>query len=154
MSGRDRGDSARVETRSGEGGPERGEDRDPTRRPETSGRNLLPGAAALALFVVFAVVFLTASFGSPAGFPQNANVVASIGYAMFNVFGVGGDARVPAEGFLAMFEMVDLVLVAALVGAVVLGRREDESADATGAIADGGRRLRRALDRDRSGGDD
>jgi len=81
---------------------------------------LLSGLVAVALFVVLAVVFVRASFGDPTGFPADAHVTASLGYALFNVAG----ASVPGEGFLAAFEIIDLVLVGALVGAVMLARRE------------------------------
>ena len=91
-------------------------------RPELErDSNLVPGLAAVLLFVVMAVVFLRASFPQgPAGFPDGASITASLGYAMFNVEAAGG--AVPAEGFLVAFEIVDIVLVAALVGAVMLAR--------------------------------
>ncbi len=105
---------------------------------------MLPGVVAVMLFGVLAVVFLGASFQDAAGFPNGANITASIGYAMFNIFGVGGDSIVQSEGFLIAFEIIDLVLVAALVGAVMLARREGENL--TSALrTDGGRE---------SGGDD
>ena len=51
-----------------------------TTRPElkTDG-NFLPGLIALALFGVFAAVFLTASFPDPAGFAGEGSITASIG---------------------------------------------------------------------------
>jgi NADH-quinone oxidoreductase subunit J len=79
------------------------------------------------------------------------SITATIGYAMF---GLGEESRsgVPAENFLVLFELIAMVLVAALVGAVMLARREepgvtvalfasdDDAADpATDAVAaDGG----------------
>ncbi len=96
----------------------------------------LPGFVALVLFVVLAVVFLGASFQDAAGFPNGANITASIGYAMFNIFGIEGQNIVQSEGFLVVFEIIDLVLVAALVGAVMLARREGDS---TSVRTDGGR---------------
>ncbi|WP_323676687.1 hypothetical protein [Halorubellus sp. PRR65] len=52
------------------------------------------------------------------------SVTETIGYAMF-----GLNDQIPgeltSESFLAVFEIIDLVLVAALVGAVTLARRED-----------------------------
>ena len=92
-------------------------------KPELKlGSHLVPGLAAVALFAVMAVVFLRAEFplAEAAGFPEGASITASIGYAMFNVD--GGGATVPSEGFLVAFEIVDIVLVAALVGAVTLAR--------------------------------
>ena len=82
-----------------------------------------PGVAALALFAVLAWVFVGAEFGEAAsGFAGEAGITASIGYAMFNI---AADNAVASEGFLIPFEIIDLVLVAALVGAVMLARRDD-----------------------------
>ena len=112
-----------------------------TTKPELKlGSHLVPGLAAVALFAVMAAVFLTASFPSPQGFAGDASIVASIGYAMFDL-GFGG---VASESFLVAFEIIDIVLVAALVGAVMLARREGgESAGML--LADGGRRVRERL---------
>jgi len=125
--------------------------------------NYITGLAAVALFVVFAVVFLTASFPAPAGFPDGAAITKSLGAAMFDIAPSAimdeGEAAVPGEGFLVAFEIIDVLLVAALVGAVMLARREeageivslgtgtDEPEDAV--AADGGA----PLDDDRDGGD-
>ena len=111
-----------------------------TTKPELNiGSHLLPGLAAVALFVLMVVVFLTAPFGEATGFPEGANLTASIGYTMFNIDqGVGGDA------FLAVFEIIDFVLVAALVGAVMLARRAPEGGEST-LLADGGRLIREAI---------
>jgi NADH-quinone oxidoreductase subunit J len=117
-----------------------------TTKPELKlGSHLVPGLAAVALFAVLAVVFLQASFGEPAGFPADANITASIGYAMFNIT-EGVD--VASESFLVAFEIIDLVLVAALAAAVMLARRETDGA-LMEILADGGREVRSAL-----GGDD
>lgn len=86
-----------------------------------SGSKLVPGLAAVALFVTMSLAFLNASFDAPAGFPADANITANIGYAMFDL---GGMATIPSEGFLVAFEIIDIVLVAALVGSVMLARRE------------------------------
>jgi NADH-quinone oxidoreductase subunit J len=93
-----------------------------TTRPHLKlGRHLLPGLVAVALFVVFAATFLTASFGTPQGFPGQGSITAAIGYALFSL-----DAGAyPSEGFLVAFEIVDGVLVAALVGAVMLAKTEE-----------------------------
>lgn len=84
--------------------------------------NLMPGLIAVALFVVMAAAFVGASFPEPAGFPADASIVASLGYAMFNI--TGDFVSVEGEGLLAAFEIIDVVLVAALVGSVMLARRE------------------------------
>ncbi|MFB6221035.1 MAG: proton-conducting membrane transporter [Halolamina sp.] len=94
-----------------------------TSRPRlhTSSRQVY-GLAAAALFVVLVAVFLTAGFDQATGFPGEGSITASIGYAMFNL---GSLATHQSEGFLVTFEIIDMVLVAALVGAVMLGRREE-----------------------------
>jgi NADH-quinone oxidoreductase subunit J len=98
--------------------------------------NMSNGLAAMALFVVFATVFLSASFPEPAGFPQDASLVVGIGYAMFDLT---GRSPVPTEGFLAAFEMVDIVLVGALVAAVMLASHEsDRVKGMVTALTDGG----------------
>ncbi|MFB6139478.1 MAG: NADH-quinone oxidoreductase subunit J [Halosimplex sp.] len=95
--------------------------------------NYVNGLAALALFAVMAYVFLTSQLSNPAGF-ADGSITASIGYAMFDMLDQGA---VGAESFLVAFEIIDVVLVAALVGAVTLARREgDESV--VQAVADGG----------------
>ena len=98
-----------------------------------------PGIAALALFGVMAYVFATASFGQGQGFPNGAEITAGIGYAMFNI---NAQNAVPSEGFLVAFEIIDLVLVGALVGAVMLARREEAgeivSALRSGAVEEEG----------------
>jgi NADH:ubiquinone oxidoreductase subunit 6 (subunit J) len=199
-----------------------------TTRPELRDTgNLLPAVAAVALFVVMAVVFLGAPIGDAAGFPQNAEVanesigdasVASnasivenngtfaqvntssgtqqtqlsdetgvnativtaggsaygivtepvsvtetIGYAMFGLT-EQLPAELKSESFLAVFEIIDLVLVAALVGAVTLARREDlstvvslftssEDAAPSGAVAADGGSEPDAVEESTDGGD-
>ncbi len=83
------------------------------------GPHLAKGIGAIALFVVLVYLILRAPFGDIAGFPEGVNITAAIGFALFNLPG----ADVPSEGFLAPFEIIDVVLVAALVGAVMLARR-------------------------------
>jgi NADH-quinone oxidoreductase subunit J len=80
------------------------------------------GLVALVLFVVLAAVFLTASLGTPQGFPGDGSITASIGYAMFNI----DDGAFPAEGFLVAFLIIAVVLDAALDAAVMLAKREGE----------------------------
>jgi NADH-quinone oxidoreductase subunit J len=116
-----------------------------------SGGRLVPGLVAVALFGVLAAVFLTANLGSPTGFPGEGSIVASIGYLMFNL---GGQAAYGGERFLVAFEIIDVVLVAALVGAVMLARRDEGGGKLT-AFTDGGRDLGRSLlGDDDEGGDD
>ncbi|PSP74362.1 hypothetical protein BRC86_06400 [Halobacteriales archaeon QS_3_64_16] len=91
----------------------------PTRPHLNLGSHLLSGLVAVALFAVLATVFLTASFGAPQGF-GGAQVTPSIGYAMFDLSG----GEIPSDSFLAAFEIIDLVLLAALAAAVMLARRE------------------------------
>jgi NADH-quinone oxidoreductase subunit J len=113
----------------------------PTTRPELDlGSHLVPGIAALALFAVMAVAFLSAEFPAPQGFPEGANITASIGYAMFNLdFG-----NVPAESFLVAFLVIAIALDAALDGAIILARRERDGKTVS-LLADGGRELKRTL---------
>jgi len=108
--------------------------------------NVVNGLAAVALFVVMGYVFVTASLPAPSGFPDGS-ITASIGYAMF---GLVDQAAIESEGFLVAFEIIDVLLVAALVGAVMLARREEDSGVVT-ALTDGGRRIR---DRNDSADDD
>ena len=114
--------------------------------------NFVAGLAAVALFVVLAAVFATVSFPAPAGFPQSAAITKSLGAAMFDIAPgqlMGeNEAAVPGEGFLVAFEIIDVLLVAALVGAVMLARREEAGAivdlgignepDESAVAADGG----------------
>jgi NADH-quinone oxidoreductase subunit J len=70
-----------------------------------------------------AFVFLTSQWGQPVGFGEGS-ITKSIGFAMFDLVGL---ASHESEPFLVSFEIIDLALVAALVAAVMLGRREEES---------------------------
>jgi NADH-quinone oxidoreductase subunit J len=113
----------------------------PTTKPELDlGSHLVPGVAALALFVVMAGAFLTAEFPAPQGFPSDANITASIGYAMFDLdFG-----SVPSESFLIAFLIIALALDTAIDGAIILARRESDG-ETVSLLADGGHELKRAL---------
>lgn len=112
-----------------------------TSRPRLyGGFSAAQGLAAVALFAVLALVFVTSSgWSAPAGFPDGS-VTASIGYAMFDLT---EQAAIPSEPFLVAFEIIDMVLVAALVAAVLLAKREsgqDLYGSARKAIrTDGGR---------------
>jgi NADH-quinone oxidoreductase subunit J len=105
-----------------------------TTRPQLNlGEHLVSGAAAIALFLVLAFTFVRSEFDvTPAGF-GDGSITASVGYAMFSLTDL---AAHPSEPFLVAFEIIDIVLVAALVGAVMLARREDGSMMT--AMTDGG----------------
>ncbi|QLC33953.1 hypothetical protein EFA46_006960 [Halarchaeum sp. CBA1220] len=93
-----------------------------TTRPSlATDANLARGLGALVLFVVLAGAFLLTEFGPAAWYPEGASITAGIGYALFDM-----SAQTPlvGDGFLAAFETVDFVLVAALVAAVTLARRD------------------------------
>ena len=111
-----------------------------------SAGRLLPGLVAVGLFVVLAATFLTTSFGSPQGFGGAGSITASIGYAMFNLSG----GAFESEGFLVSFEIIDIVLVAALAAAVMLAKTEEDGR-ISGALrfeTDGGREESRVDDRE------
>ncbi|MFB6150997.1 MAG: NADH-quinone oxidoreductase subunit J [Haloarculaceae archaeon] len=108
-----------------------------TSRPRlATDANYLNGAGAVALFAVMAWVFVTAGFPTPLGF-EDGSITAAIGYAMF---GMIDQTPYDVESFIVAFETIDVVLVAALVGAVMLARREEDGSVVT-ALTDGGRRL-------------
>jgi NADH-quinone oxidoreductase subunit J len=114
-----------------------------TTRPELKlGSHLLPGLAAVALFVLMAAVTLAGEFPEPQGFPEGANITASIGYAMFNIgiSAIEGQTLVGGESFLVAFIVIAIVLDAALDGALMLAKREDEGSFRS-LVTDGGRRL-------------
>ncbi|WP_336337223.1 proton-conducting membrane transporter [Haloarcula brevis] len=100
-----------------------------TTKPElqTEG-SFVAGLAAVGLFVVLGAVFIGVSFPAPAGFGEGAAITKSLGAALFDIAPGAimdeGETAVPGEGFLIVFEIIDIVLVAALVGAVMLARRE------------------------------
>ena len=115
--------------------------------------SLVAGLAAVALFVVLAVVFAGVSFPSPAGFGEGAAITKSLGAAMFDIAPSAimdeGETAVPAEGFLVAFIVIGVLLDAALDGAVMLANREEKGenvgvgsdttdADETAVAADGG----------------
>ena len=106
-----------------------------TTRPRLRlGSHLLPGLIAVALFGVFVLAILRSSFGDPVGFPEDASIVANIGFALLDI-DAGG---VPVEGFLVAFIAIALVLDAALDGAVMLAKREpDEAVETDGGTTAG-----------------
>jgi NADH-quinone oxidoreductase subunit J len=119
-----------------------------TTKPELKlGSHLVPGLAAVGLFVVMAATFIGASFPNPQGFAEGANITASIGYAMFNLdFG-----QVPGESFLVVFIIIAVTLDVALDGAVFLAKREDDEGTMRTILTDGGRELKRTLFDDEEG---
>lgn len=113
--------------------------------------NYVNGLAASVLFVVLVAVFLTAGFGEAAGFAADASLVAGIGYALMDLH---AESAVGVEGFLATFETVGFVLVAATVAAVTLASRETEGDGPVTALTDGGREEPRSSERRAESGDD
>lgn len=104
-------------------------------RPVEFDRSMIPGLAAVALFTVMATAFVTADFGAVTesfGFPADASVVAGIGRAL-----IGIEAAIPVESFVVALIVIAIALDAALDGALMLARRDDEE---EGARADGGSR--------------
>ncbi|ACV48036.1 MULTISPECIES: hypothetical protein [Halomicrobium] len=98
-------------------------------RPQLhTGTSLWPGLAAVALFGVLAAAFLGASLPEPAGFGADAQIVKSIGAAMFNIdpTAIMDEGAVPSEGFLALFLIIAVVLDAALDGALMLAERDED----------------------------
>ncbi len=82
----------------------------------------------------------SATAGGDAGIyavARRGTITENVGYAMFDLRSV---QPLPAEGFLVVFETIDLVLVAALVAAVMLARRDpdDEPRTALETEDDGG----------------
>jgi len=111
-----------------------------------TGSHLLPGLAAVALFAVIAMAVLRASFGDPQGFGPDAPITASIGYAMFNL----DMGAVPGEGMIVAFIVIAVALDAALDGAILLAKREEDGS-AVALLADGGRQVRDRLRGDAEG---
>jgi NADH-quinone oxidoreductase subunit J len=92
-----------------------------TTRPRLYDGSKLGGLLAVGLFGFLTAVFLTSGFGTADGF-ADGSVTRSIGYAMFNL-----DAgAVASEGFLVAFIAIAVVLDAALDGAVMLAKRDEE----------------------------
>ncbi|HMB49210.1 MAG TPA: hypothetical protein VKM69_00985 [Natronoarchaeum rubrum] len=88
----------------------------------------------MALFAVLATVFLTAGFADPAGF-GDASVMEAIGYALLNI---DVDNGIPVEGFLFAFILIAVALDAALDGAIMLARREEDDSLTSALQTDGG----------------
>jgi NADH-quinone oxidoreductase subunit J len=92
-----------------------------TTRPRLYEGSKLAGVLAVGLFGLLAAVFLTAGFGTAEGFAEGS-ITRSIGYAMFDLPG----GEIGSEGFLVAFITVAVVLDAALDGAVMLAKKDEE----------------------------
>ncbi|SDQ34071.1 hypothetical protein [Natronobacterium texcoconense] len=97
-----------------------------------TGKTLVPGLLAVALFGLMALIVLNTPFGTvgdrPVGFPEDIAIVSEIGYALFDL-GVlqSGEMAIPeTEPFLAAFLLIALTLDAALDASLVLAKREEE----------------------------
>lgn len=96
-----------------------------TTRPRLYRGRKTVGVLAIALFGFLAAVFVTSGFGTAGPFPEGS-VTASIAYAMFDLPG----GEIPSEGFLVSFVLIAIVLDAALDGAIMLAKTdEDEGPD-------------------------
>ncbi len=105
-----------------------------TTRPQLQlGRHLLNGLIAVAIFGVFSYVVIRAELGEPAGYPEGESITATIGFALLNI-----PTTIPTEGFLVAFILIAFVLDAALDGAILLARREEEGRMVTALSAEGG----------------
>ncbi|ADD06799.1 NADH dehydrogenase-like complex subunit J2 [Natrialba magadii ATCC 43099] len=99
-----------------------------TTRPRLRlGRTLVPGVLAIALFGLMALIAINTSFGDGQGFPEGIAITSELGYAMFDLDPLQSEAgSIPnTEAFLAAFLLIALALDAALDGAIVLAKREE-----------------------------
>jgi NADH-quinone oxidoreductase subunit J len=94
------------------------------------------GAGAVLLFAVLAWTFVQAPLPAPQGFGEGS-ITRSIGFALFDMLELIPAGHGETESFLVAFIVIAVVLDAALDGAVMLARREDDGTVVT-AIADGG----------------
>ncbi|MGM0604220.1 MAG: proton-conducting membrane transporter [Halobacteriota archaeon] len=95
--------------------------------------SMIPGLAAVGLFVVMAAAIASSAFGTPVGFPEGESIVAHIGYALFDL----DMGTIATEGFLAAFLIIAIALDVAVDAAIFLAKREEEGSIVT-AITDGG----------------
>ncbi|ELY87719.1 hypothetical protein C483_17508 [Natrialba hulunbeirensis JCM 10989] len=112
-----------------------------TTRPRLRlGRTLIPGVLAIALFGLMALIVLNTSFGDGQGFPDGIAITSELGYAMFDLDPLQSEAgSIPnTEAFLAAFLLIALALDAALDGAIVLAKREENGEPIVALPQDGG----------------
>ena len=96
-----------------------------TTRPRLQiGRQLLPGLAAVGLFIVLLGFILQSSFDEPRGFPAEASIIENIGYALLDLHTL---TTIDVAGFLVAFIAIAVVLDAALSGAVMLATRDEDN---------------------------
>ena len=88
-------------------------------------RGLLPGLAAVGIFVVMVVVFLTADVTDVTGL-EGIRTVDGIGYALLGAAEQAGEELVfeNTESFLVALILLAVVLDAALDGALMLAKRD------------------------------
>lgn len=89
-------------------------------------RNLLPGLAAVGIFLVMATVFLTADLTDVTGL-EGISTVSGIGYALLGAAEHAGEEVVyeNTESFLVALVLIAVLLDAALDGALMLAKRDD-----------------------------
>ncbi|MDQ2051978.1 hypothetical protein RBH26_15990 [Natronolimnohabitans sp. A-GB9] len=93
-----------------------------------TGKTLVPGLLAAALFALMALIVLNTSFQPLAdgGFEADS-ITAAIGYALLDLEPLQESAGVTGtEPFLAAFLLIAVALDAALDAALVLAKREEE----------------------------
>ncbi|SFB74244.1 hypothetical protein SAMN05444422_101646 [Halobiforma haloterrestris] len=96
-----------------------------------TGKTLVPGVLAVALFGLMGLIVLNTPFGAgdgAVGFPEGISITSEIGYALFDLGALqSGAMAIPeTETFLAAFLLIALTLDAALDASIVLAKREEE----------------------------
>ncbi|APW99926.1 hypothetical protein CHINAEXTREME_20085 [Halobiforma lacisalsi AJ5] len=96
-----------------------------------TGKTLVPGLLAVALFGLMGLIVLNTPFGAgdgAVGFPEGISITSEIGYALFDLEALqSGAMAIPeTETFLAAFLLIALTLDAALDASIVLAKREEE----------------------------
>lgn len=89
-------------------------------------RSLLPGLAAVGIFLVMVTVFLTADLTDVTGL-DGISTVDGIGYALLGAAEHAGEEVVyeNTESFLVALILIAVLLDAALDGALMLAKRDD-----------------------------
>ncbi len=100
-----------------------------TSRPQLIplGRYLLPGVIAVGLFGVLTATILAGEFGAADGFPD-VSIVSGIGYALIGEPAAAGSEAVfeNTEAFLVALILIAITLDAALDGALMTAKRDEE----------------------------